>query len=234
MKGICCYSAIALTVLLSGCIVVPPRQQVAVPQPQVQPEPPPQAQPEPTLGVEDVKALAKAGLSDELIISQIRSSGTVYHLNAADIILLKNAGVGEKVIACMINTPSTAVSPPTAAVQPPPAVMQPPPAVAPQPVVVQQPVMVAEPVMVPESYVWDGYEFVGFVGNQYFYLGAGNVWLVAEPFRLERFHGWERGHSDWRMHAIRNEQFRGDRNGHVQPRHEPRKDEPRKGDRDAH
>jgi len=80
MKKIYCYSAIALTVLLSGCIVAPPRQQVVVPQ-QVQPGPP--------LGIEDVKALAKAGVSDDLIISQIRGSGTVYHLGTADIIALK-------------------------------------------------------------------------------------------------------------------------------------------------
>ena len=101
------------------------------------------------------------------------------------------------------------------------------------------PVIVA-PVMVPEYYVWDGYEYVGVVGNQYVYLGPGNVWLIAEPFRLERFHGWERGHADWRMHATRNEQFRTDRNGHVQPRHdearkdESRKDEPRKDERESH
>jgi len=220
-----CFS-LSLAVLLSGCIVAPPRQQVFVPQ-QVQPGPPPQAQPEPTLGIEDVKALAKAGLSDDLIISQIRSSGMVYHLNAADIIQLKTAGVSEKVIGWMINTPS-AVSPTPVGVQPPPAVVQPPTAVVPQPVVM------AEPVMVPEAYVWDGYEFVGFVGNQYFYLGPGNIWLVAEPFRLERFHGWERDHRDWREHAIRNEHYRTDHNGHVQPRHESGRDEPRKGERDAH
>src|SRR5476651_1336238 len=32
------------------------------------------------LGLADVKALAKAGVSDDIIISQIRSSRTVYHL----------------------------------------------------------------------------------------------------------------------------------------------------------
>ena len=52
--------------------------------------------------------------------------------------------------------------------------------------------------MVPDSYAWDGYEYVGLVGDQYYYLGPGNVWLFCEPFRLERFHGWERGHADWR------------------------------------
>jgi hypothetical protein len=93
------------------------------------------------------------------------------------------------------------------------------------PAIVVDPPVVEAPVMVPESYVWDGYEYVGFVGGQYFYLGPGNVWLVCEPFRLERFQGWERGHPDWRDHAIRNDRFRADRNGHIQPRH----DEPVKG-----
>jgi hypothetical protein len=54
----------------------------------------------------DVQALAKAGISDELIISQIRNSRTVYHLTAADIITLKNAGVSERIIDFMINTPT--------------------------------------------------------------------------------------------------------------------------------
>ena len=89
---------------------------------------------------------------------------------------------------------------------------------APVPVVYEEP----GPVMVPDSYAWDGYEYVGLVGGQYFYLGVGNVWLVAEPFRLERFHGWERDHPDWQAHAIRNDRFRTDRNGHVQPRHDER------------
>ena len=111
------------------------------------------------------------------------------------------------------------------------------------------PVVVEAPVMVPETYVWDGYEYVGFVGGQYCYLGPSQVWLVVEPFRLERFHGWERNHPDWRMHATRHEHFRNDRNGHFQPRHdepgrhgepgrpggapqrgEPQKGEPQKGE----
>jgi hypothetical protein len=78
----------------------------------------------------------------------------------------------------------------------------------------------AGPVYIPEDYAWDGYEYVGLVGDQYYYLGPGNVWLIAEPWRLERFHGWERGHADWRLHAIRNERFRNDRYGHYHARRE--------------
>jgi hypothetical protein len=90
--------------------------------------------------------------------------------------------------------------------------------VAPQPVYYAPgPVVVAGPVMVPDDYTWDGVEYVGLVGDQYYYLGPGNMWLLAEPFRLERFHGWERDHRDWREHAVHNDRFRTDHNGHVQP-----------------
>ena len=58
-----------------------------------------------TLG--DVKALAKAGISEDVIINQIKNSRTVFHLNAADIIDLRDAGVPDAVINYMINTPST-------------------------------------------------------------------------------------------------------------------------------
>ena len=56
------------------------------------------------LGTADVKALAKAGVSDDVIIAQIQNSHTVYHLSAADIIDLHNSGVSDKVINFMINT----------------------------------------------------------------------------------------------------------------------------------
>ena len=77
------------------------------------------------LATADVKALAKAGVSDEIIISQIRNSHSVYHLSTAEIIDLKDAGVSLKVIDFMINTATTvseapAPAPGTVVVQPPP------------------------------------------------------------------------------------------------------------------
>jgi hypothetical protein len=54
----------------------------------------------------DVKSLIRAGISDDLVISQIRNSRTVYHLNTAEIVDLKNAGVSETIIDFMINTPT--------------------------------------------------------------------------------------------------------------------------------
>jgi hypothetical protein len=67
--------------------------------------PPPQYRTQP-MGLPDIKMLAKSGVSDEVILSQIRNSHTVYRLSAAEILDLKDAGVSEKVIDFMINTPS--------------------------------------------------------------------------------------------------------------------------------
>ena len=64
------------------------------------------------LGLADIKALAKAGVSDEVIISQIRNSRVVYRLTTAEIIDLKDSGVSQKVIDFMINTPSLYPPPP--------------------------------------------------------------------------------------------------------------------------
>jgi hypothetical protein len=75
------------------------------------------------LTVQDVKALTNAGVSDDVIISQIRNSRTVYHLTTSDIIDLKNSGVSANVIDYMINTPSevqTARVAPSAGTPPPP------------------------------------------------------------------------------------------------------------------
>jgi hypothetical protein len=80
--------------------------------------------------------------------------------------------------------------------------------------------VVAEPVLIPDYYVWDGVEYVGVVGTQYVYLGPGNIWLICDGVRFDRFHRWESVHRDWRVHAIRNDRFRTDRSGRVHPRGE--------------
>ncbi|MCE9619591.1 MAG: YXWGXW repeat-containing protein [Planctomycetes bacterium] len=55
------------------------------------------------LSVADVKSLAKAGISEDIIISQVRASGSTYSLSAADIIDLRDAGVSNRTLDCMIN-----------------------------------------------------------------------------------------------------------------------------------
>ena len=56
------------------------------------------------VGVADVKALVKAGITEEVVISQIKQSRTVYRLSTAEIIDLKESGVSNKVIDFIINT----------------------------------------------------------------------------------------------------------------------------------
>lgn len=78
---------------------------------------------------------------------------------------------------------------------------------------------VAVDVGVPDDYVWDGYEYVGVIGAQYYYLGPGNVWIVCDPVRVARFHDYVGIHPDWRVHATVNINYRNDSHGHYQPRH---------------
>jgi len=85
------------------------RDTDSTPPPPPRDQRPPQLQrgePGQSVSVADVKALVKAGLSDDVILSHIRNSQVVYHLTTAEIIDLKNAGVSEKVIDYMINTAS--------------------------------------------------------------------------------------------------------------------------------
>src|SRR5882724_6164858 len=116
------------------------------------------------LGVADIKALAKAGVSDEVIISQIRNSHTTYHLSTAEIIDLKDAGVSERVIDVMINTASGADA------GPPP----PPPSTQYEEVVVAQP----PPPPIVEEYYYPapgpGYVWVGGYWGWY---GGRCVWV---------------------------------------------------------
>ena len=56
------------------------------------------------LSPDDVKKMTKAGLSDDVIISQIEATQTVFYLSSADIIDLKKAGVSQRVINFMIQT----------------------------------------------------------------------------------------------------------------------------------
>src|SRR5271170_5934103 len=73
-------------------------------------------------------------------------------------------------------------------------------AVTPGGVVATGPAPVVE--VAPPSYVWDGFEYVGEYNGGFMYLNAGGVWVTADPVILGRFHGWERGHPDWRRSAV--------------------------------
>jgi hypothetical protein len=117
------------------------------------------------------------------------------------------------VLGVTILATCTLMSGPLVVVQPPVIVVTP---VVPAPVIPSVTVTVG----VPDDYVWDGTEFVGLVGTQYFYLGPDHVWLSLDAHRLARFHDWEKVHADWRLHAIRNDQYRRDAHGHEVPFHD--------------
>ncbi len=85
-----------LVTSLLGCETAPPRRMYA------RPAPPPPSVP----ALADIKSLAKAGVSDEVIISQIRNAHAAYRLSTAEVLDLKAAGVSDKVIDFMINTPT--------------------------------------------------------------------------------------------------------------------------------
>ena len=143
------------------------------------------------LAVADVKALAKAGISEDVIVTQIKASRTVYHLSAADIIDLRDSGVSDKVVNYMIDTPAsvganTATTSEVVVQQAPP----PPP---------METVVVAP----APGYVWIGGEWVWAGGGWVWRAGywgcpprGYSVWVGGRSWHDGR--GWhaERGH--WR------------------------------------
>jgi hypothetical protein len=107
---------------------------------------------------------------------------------------------------CLAGGPVIVVTPPVVTV----SVPAPPP-----------PLAVTVQVVAPDSYYWDGYENVGVVGDQYYYLGPGNVWMVMDADRLHRFHDWEGKNPDWHSHAIHNEKYRTMDHAHDRPQPVP-------------
>src|SRR5262249_3027872 len=96
-----------------------------------------------TLGVTDVVQMAQSHVSDEVIISQIRSTGSVFRLSSNDTIWLKQQGVSDVVIQEMLataNRPARQVY-------------------APAPVYVSRPVYVVEPAPPPPVSFGFGYSY---------------------------------------------------------------------------
>jgi outer membrane lipoprotein SlyB len=139
-----------------------------------------------SLSTADVKALAKAGVSDDVIISQIRNSHTVFHLSTSDIIDLHGSGVNERVIDFMINTPSSVgnVSDTASASQTTTYVTQ-----APPPTPVETVVIAPRPgyVWIDGEWIWDGR-----------WVWTGGYWGVPPYPHATWVRGnWERGPRGW-------------------------------------
>ena len=143
------------------------------------------------LAVADVKALARSGISDDVIISQIRNSRTVYHLRAADIIDLRDAGVSNRVIDFMINTPGIYGATPAPQANTV-VVAQPPP-----PVPVETVVVAPGPdyIWIDGEWVWNG-QWI-WVGGHWGYPPYPHaVWVRGYWGRGP--HGWSRSPGHWR------------------------------------
>ena len=143
------------------------------------------------LSIADVKALAKAGISEDVIINQIKNSRTVYHLSAADIIDLRDAGVTDRVVNYMINTPSTAgAAAPGSAV----VVQQAPP---PPPV---ETVVVAAPgpgyIWIGGEYEWNGISWVWIGGHWGYPPYPHALWVGGHTWH--DYYGWHHDRGHWR------------------------------------
>jgi uncharacterized protein YcfJ len=149
------------------------------------PPPAPQTQPP---SIEEIKSMSRSGLGDNVIISQIKSSRAIYHLDANLIIDLKNSGVSQNVINYMINTPNTAPAEAAVAVAP----SSPPPA----PVYSQPPAPGLGYVWIDGEYTWIGGRWVWTSGYWAYPPAPGVIW-IGGGWRYGRggyYH--ERGH--WR------------------------------------
>ncbi len=173
------------------------------------------------ISIADIKALAKAGLSDAVILSQIRNSQTVFHLSTEELIELKTTGVSQAVIDFMLNTvPGTVPEPAAApaatpvkevvAATPPPAPVKEVTVVtpAPTPVQIQEvavgtsapgPLIEAVPPAPAPDFVWVS----GVWRWRHTRLGFGDwEWLpgywTRPPYRDAIWMGGGWGHRGWR------------------------------------
>jgi len=141
------------------------------------------------LGIADIKAMARAGVGDDVVISQIISSHTVFHLSAADIIDLHNSGVSDRVVDFMINTQSSAAAAQSATV----IVGQAPPPPVTETVVVARPG--PDYVWIDGEWVWnDGWIWVG--GHWGYPPYPSAVWVGGGWYHGP--HGWYHAPGHWR------------------------------------
>jgi outer membrane lipoprotein SlyB len=142
------------------------------------------------LSVADVKALAAARVSDDVIINQIRNSRTVFHLGSAEIIDLHDSGVSDNVINFMISTPNVVVN--DSSVPAGPVVAQ-----APPPPLGQTTVVAPGP-----GYVWIGGEWIwngGWVWRAGYWTYPPYSHAVWVPgYWHTGPHGWYQRPGHWR------------------------------------
>ncbi|MGH7981200.1 MAG: hypothetical protein ACREE6_17630 [Limisphaerales bacterium] len=142
------------------------------------------------LSVADVEALVRAKVSDDVIISQIQNSHTVYHLSPQDIINLHAAGVSDKVVNYMIATVNAPAPPPPTTVvtsdEPPP---------------IPGETVIAAPgpgyVWIRGHWQWNGIGWVWMGGRWAYPPWPEAIWVHGYWYRGP-FGGWRHVHGHWR------------------------------------
>ena len=150
--------------------IPPPPNYVPAPQPPPQPSP---------VSVADIENLSRSGVGDDVIINQINNTHAVFHLDADTIIRLKNSGVSQNVIACMVGTANSV------------ATQAPPPTPTETVVVAPGPDYVWE----PGEWVWNGASWVWIGGRWVVPPYRHAVWVEAHW--VAGRHGWYRVPGHW-------------------------------------
>jgi hypothetical protein len=60
---------------------------------------------------EDIRKLAAAGISDDVILAYIRSNGPISKFSAGDVVDLKQAGASERVLTALMSAPAPVAAP---------------------------------------------------------------------------------------------------------------------------
>ena len=156
------------------------------------------AQPAPQLsyGVPQVLQLVQAKVSDGIIVNYIQNSGTIYGLNAGEIVYLKQQGTSDTVLNAMLNQRSRltgSTEPATSTASAPAASEQTYATAAPAMTYVQQTVPSSTVYIIPDTqtyrynawyyggYPYHSYPAYGYYGNYgypavSFSFGFGNHW----------------------------------------------------------
>jgi hypothetical protein len=153
-----------------------------------------QSAPQLSYGVPQVLQLSQAKVSDGTIVTYIQNSGTIYALDANQIVYLKQQGVSDTVLNTMLNQRQN-VANSAAQTAPPPASAQTPNAVA-QPTVTYSTVPSSSVYVIPDTqtYRYDAYYYQPYSYPYYGYYG----WSYPAVSLSFGFGGrWGGGHGGW-------------------------------------
>ncbi len=74
----------------------------------------------------------------------------------------------------------------------------------------------------PDYCFWDGYEYIGWVGTDYYYWSPRHVWVISDPVRVQRANVWMKAHPEWASHVANTAQPKPKIDNHPQVQHPPK------------